>query len=302
MLSDIRKKLPKFYIDPDHMIRESEIHTNLYELYKLHKQINIADLLCGKKLVINAFLWSIIGTNDEINKIIDILKTIYHQSIGLDHNIILSNIPGFVNIQEPDTIIKLIKLIEENMTMNDQNLYKIIYKIYSPNAIVSICKIFNVDFEQIFSYGLSNKLVNEHVYDYLADKIRDPNSYDYSVISSESIYFPSYKFINKLIDNGLDITKIERKDNVLIILDLEKHNLKYISNLKINMDDIVKIMAEINIDYLEEFLSYCNYATITDYNYDKSVTDRVKIIEQHNLLSKKNVLLFLARYFSECYE
>jgi hypothetical protein len=298
MLRD--KNLRKMYIDIDCTINQSDIHISLFELNRLYEQIDIAKLLRGKKLVINAIKWTINGTNDNINKMIDILKIIYCESIILNHNNILSNIPYIDNVQEPGTIIKLVKLIEENMTIDNQKLYKIIYKIFSTGAIAFVCEMYSVDFEQIFSYGLNNNLVNHIAYDYLADKISDPNSYDYSVLSNEKNCFANYKFINKLIDNGLDITKIERKDYFVIILDLEKHNLKHISNLKISIDNIVEILAEIKIDCLDEFLSCCNYATITDYNYDKSVTDRVKIIEQHSLPSKKNILLFLARYFSEC--
>jgi hypothetical protein len=282
----------------DYIIRETEICTDLAFLFDNFHTIDLSELLRGKKLSLDKdiFLWNIQPSG--VDTIINIIKIIHQESTEYNDDEILQWFP--IIVCKPishETLVKLIDCCTENMVTS--NHCEIIYKLNYLSNIKIACDMINYDFEQIFSYGITNYKFNDVVYDYLADKISDLNiyNYDYIFCDSESL-FPSYKFVNTFINNGLNTTKLQIKLPDRIVADivscLEEHNLKKIANLKMTKSCYIRILMHLNLKCLEEFLlCYNKDAIIDNYDWNPINIERIKLLERYSPLSISDYMLYM---------
>jgi hypothetical protein len=201
----------------------------------------------------------------------------------------LSQINGNISYSEA------IRLVDVTTEIN-YCIEKILCKIYVANSITQIISVanFSINYDYLFTEALRNNANNRAIFEYVvSNNYVNCNLFNYCELSKK---FMPYDFLDVLLTHGFDIANypIDSSCVYAILSYISLPNIKYFSNVKINVSQYVTIVKQMRYEKLKEFVRHYNTENIIHDNekFDAQ-SDRAQILIHSgiNLETLLNVIM-----------
>jgi hypothetical protein len=185
-----------------------------------------------------------------------------------------------------DDIIK--NFVYDIKKYTDLSCYHIMRLIRHVRAMYVISEIIDIDYDALFIEALVNKNNCSELYDFLSDKISNAHLYTNYVSVDYKNRLTNYSHLNKLINNGLDISTLKIEENHLgyVLRDINVNNIKEFSNFPVHVDHYYSIiLLTLRGDKLEEFMKTYNHKLVirNEDNLSPYLNRTISIFEKYNV-------------------
>lgn len=159
------------------------------------------------------------------------------------------------NISKSEAIKLVIIATEINYCIE-----KILCKFYVANSITEIISVTNfaINYDYVFVEALNKNTNNRAIFEHIvSNNYVNSNSFDYSKVPKKCI---SYDFLDVLLTHGFDIANYPIDSSMVyeILTYISPSNIKYFSNIKIELSAYIKIIRKLPYDKIKEFERYYN--------------------------------------------